>query len=301
MVALVERAEPGNQSDSEAAVTSVALFSGCPRRYYLSRYLGFEERRAGASAHAGETRAADDAAAEEPDETDATELGQQVHAVLAGAIAPGRISAEALHLVENFQASELGKQASDAETAAREQHLTFAIGGHLLRGQIDLWFEQGDRRVLVDYKTDQVDPGEARERLRTYGLQLQLYSLALEQAGGKRPTQAVAYFLRPNLALDVDVGERALEGAREAVRQFFAAQAKVEFPLRVGEHCLRCPHYRGLCPARLSSPGAAGEELSLVADGEGASAAPAPAPPGQMKHPRQRPADGQLFLPFRDE
>jgi ATP-dependent exoDNAse (exonuclease V) beta subunit len=299
VAAFVERAEPGNQSDSEAAVTSVALFAGCPRRYFLSRYLGFTEKRAEASGRASETRAPDDAAAWEPDETDATELGQQVHAVLASALAPDRISAEALRLVGNFQASELGKQASAADTAAREQHLTFAIGGHLLRGQIDLWFEQAGRRVLVDYKTDQVDPEEARERLRTYGLQLQLYTLALEQAGGKRPTQAVAYFLRPNLALDVDVGEQALERARDAVRQFFSAQAKVEFPLRVGEHCLRCPHYRGLCPARLSSRISGEDENLLVANDEASSAAPPPS--HQIGRSKQPPAVGQLCLPFQDE
>jgi hypothetical protein len=153
--------------------------------------------------------------------------------------------------------------------------------------------------VLVDYKTDQVDPEEARERLRTYGLQLQLYTLALEQAGGKRPTQAVAYFLRPNLALDVDVGEQALERARDAVRQFFSAQAKVEFPLRVGEHCLRCPHYRGLCPARLSSRISGEDENLLVANDEASSAAPPPS--HQIGRSKQPPAVGQLCLPFQDE
>lgn len=295
-VAWVERAKPGGQSDSETAVTSVALFADCPRRYYLSRYLGFTDRSA--RARAVETSAPDDAVAGEPDETDATELGHQVHAVLAGSLPLDRISGEALRLVENFQASDLGKQAAAAQTAVREQHLTFAIGGHLLRGQIDLWFEQDGHRVLVDYKTDQVDPEGAGERLRTYGLQLQLYSLALEQAGGKRPARAVAYFLRPNLALDVDLGEQALERAREAVRQFFAAQTKVEFPLRVGEHCLRCSHYRGVCPAKLSSQSVREEELPPTSnDGP----APASQPPRQTERSLQQRNAGQLSLPFQDE
>jgi hypothetical protein len=281
-------------------VTSVALFAGCPRRYYLSRYLGFAEARP-AGRRGREAGEPDDAVTGEADETDATELGHQVHEVLAGLLAPVSVSAETLRLVENFRASELGRQASAAETVAREQHLTFAIGGHLLRGQIDLWFEQGGRRVLVDYKTDHVDADQARERLRTYGLQLQLYSLALEQSGGQRPAQAVAYFLRPNLALDVDLGEHALERARDAVRQFFTAQSKVEFPLRAGEHCLRCPHYGGLCPARLPSPTICGEEQPLVAIDQAASDAPAPQSPHRTEHLKQRPAAGQLSLPFQEE
>ena len=297
-VAWVERAEPGDQSDSETAVTSVALFTECPRRYYLSRYLGFAEARRSARDRAAESRVADDAVIAEPDETDATELGHQVHAALAGSIPLDSISGETLRLVENFQTSDLGKRAA-VETAEREQHLTFAIDGHLLRGQIDLWFEQNGGSVLVDYKTDQVTPEEARQRLRTYGLQLQLYSLALEHANGKRPDQAVAYFLRPNLALDVDLSPRALDGAREAVRQFFAAQSKVEFPLHIAEHCLRCPHYRGLCPAKLAALDVVEREDPPAGSDEPRSAAPGPQAAQQNKRQSQQ-TGGQLSLPFQD-
>ena len=304
-VAWVERAEPGDQSDSETAVTSVALFAECPRRYYLSRYLGFAEARL-ARGRAAESTASDDALPGEPDETDATELGHQVHAALAGALPLDSISGETLRLVETFQASELGKRTAAAETAVREQHLTFAIGGHLLRGQIDLWFEQDGRSVLVDYKTDQVSPEEAPERLRTYGLQLQLYSLALEQANGTRPVQAAAYFLRPDLALDVDLSPPALDRAREAVRRFFAAQAKIEFPLQVGEHCLRCPHYRGLCPAKILYNIDKTEHTSMEDAGQAIPEAPtSPAAklpaPQQAKRTGPQPGAGQLSLPFQQD
>lgn len=298
-VAWVERAEAGDQSDSETAVTSVALFAECPRRYYLSRYLGFAEARRSTNTRPAETPP-EDALMAEPDETDATELGHRVHAALAGSLPLESISGETLQLVGNFRASELGKQSSSAATVEREQHLTFAIDGHLLRGQIDLWFENESRSVLVDYKTDQVNPEEARERLKSYGLQLQLYSLALEQANGKRPDQAVAYFLRPNVALDIDLGALAIERAREAVRRFFAAQSKVEFPLQTGEHCLRCPHYRGLCPAKLPSLSADGQQDTLSRGDEPASIAPQPQaqPSKKLKRP---PGSSQLTLPFQDE
>ncbi len=330
----IDRAAPGNASDSEAAVTSVALFSDCPRRYYLSRYLGFAggsttgarlQRTArpradhpfvpsrGASANAP-----DDALPAEPDETDATELGHKIHAVLAGSEPPGSLSPQALQLVENFQASELGRLAATAPVAAREQDLTFSIEEHLLRGQIDLWFEHDGGRLLVDYKTDQVDREQARERLRSYGLQLQLYALALEQAGSGRPSRAVAYFLRPNLALDVDLSAPALERARDAVRRFFGAQAKLEFPLQVGEHCLRCPYYRGLCPAKLSSSNGTdasnGPDLGEPREGPLAQDEPGGrealdaasdaaldrAAPRRHPKPHSR-LGGQLSLPFQDE
>src|SRR6202011_6229701 len=53
------------QYDSTVSVTSVAMFQACPRRYYLSRYLGLEPM---------------------PDRqgTGAIELGLNVHGALAG-------------------------------------------------------------------------------------------------------------------------------------------------------------------------------------------------------------------------
>ena len=50
----------------------------------------------------------------------------------------------------------------------------------VLRGQIDLWFEESDEQVLVDYKTD-----EGLSHLKMYELQLQLYAVALERLSRK--------------------------------------------------------------------------------------------------------------------
>jgi hypothetical protein len=36
--------------------------------------------------------------------------------------------------------------------------------------------------------------------------------------------------------------------------QFFVAQSNIGFPLRVEQHCYRCPYYRGLCPAEVKTP-----------------------------------------------
>jgi superfamily I DNA/RNA helicase len=77
----VERREMSlGQADSEAAVTSVALYATCPRRYYLSRYLGLESRVPMRGGVPG-----DDAS-----EVSASELGTEVHQLLAIRQSPGR-------------------------------------------------------------------------------------------------------------------------------------------------------------------------------------------------------------------
>ena len=244
---------PEDQSDSAAAVTSIALFAQCPRRYYLSRYLGFGRPSSGVSSSPDREASARETPAPN-EELDASELGRRVHAILAGSAetgAPDASGAEVMELVRRFQESELGKRVP--ADARHEQNLLFALDGHLLRGQVDLWFDEGGERVLVDYKTDQVKPAEVAGRASDYELQLQLYAQAIAKAAGRGPDRAVLYFLRPNMAVDVGVGPDAIKTATEQVKDFFAAQSKINFPLNAGEHCYHCPHYRNICPAKVAA------------------------------------------------
>ena len=228
------------QYDSTASVTSVALFADCPRRYYLARYLGLDGQRRRPMAAEGEEP-------EERDEIDATEFGCQVHAVLAGG---DRTSAhpEALALAARFESSSVGVQAGKAARVEREFDFMLAMEDVVLRGQIDLWFECSGELVIVDYKTDDISAEEAPSRARIYMLQLQLYAIAVERLMGRAPDRALLYFLRPNMHVRVELDGPA---AVEAVRAFQQAQDRQDFPLREGEHCRRCPFYRGMCPAKV--------------------------------------------------
>jgi CRISPR/Cas system-associated exonuclease Cas4 (RecB family) len=221
-------------------VSSIAVFAGCPRRYYLERYLGWEAPEA-IIAHelngSGKIPAA--------------EFGLQVHAVLAGA-APENAHPETLRLAEAFRSSALGKRATRAAKCEREFDFLLAVEDVVLRGQIDLWFEEKGELILVDYKTDTVATSlEAGQHAEAYGEQLRLYALALEQVTGRLPDEAYVYFLRRNEALPVDLSPLALQATRNLVREFRDAQETLAFPFRTGEHCLRCPYYRNLCPGSL--------------------------------------------------
>ncbi len=77
------------QYDSTASVTGISIFDACPRRYYLSRYLGLE----------GET---------EGQGTGATEFGLEVHRALAGETVD---SAAAQAFKARFDRSSLGQRA----------------------------------------------------------------------------------------------------------------------------------------------------------------------------------------------
>jgi ATP-dependent helicase/nuclease subunit A len=208
------------QYDSAAAVTAIALFDACPRKYFLSTIA------AGESSSGGEGGIA---------------TGLAAHRILAGETID---AADAAALAQVFTESELGRRALNASRIEREFDFLLYVDDVVLRGQIDLWFEEADELILVDYKTD-------RDTLTSeqYGVQLRLYALALERYVGRLPDRAVLYYLRSNLTIEVGISEKELAGVKTAVAAFREAQESLEFALRAGEQCKRCEFYRNRCPA----------------------------------------------------
>jgi ATP-dependent exoDNAse (exonuclease V) beta subunit len=254
---LVElRAGTLGQADSEASVTGVSQFAACPRRYYLSRYLGLERSAEEPSS------TVDDAELAEPS---AMELGRETHALLAGALAPEKASEQARRLAQAFEDHELGARVHQATQIEREREILFPVGSapRLLRGIIDLHFVDDHGAVLVDYKTDRVNEAEAAAKAEEYALQMRLYALALELEG-KKPQKAVLFFLRLGKAVDVSLDAQSLTDAVRQVEELFLAQESQTFPLKIAAHCRRCLHYRGLCPAQLPSHGRG--QMKLFAD-----------------------------------
>ena len=244
--------EPESSADTATSVSAVAVFAQCPRKYFLSRYIGLDST-AGPSAFQAD--AEHDEAPDERERGGGKEFGLAVHAWLAGEADADGVPAAVRETGEKFQKHPLGLRAARAERKSYEQSFLFALDDRILQGQVDLVFEEDGRRILVDYKTDRVAGRDLEARARDYEPQIRLYAAALADAG--RPVdEAFLFFLRESEAREVDIGADALAGARDLAAQLFEAQRRREFPLRVGGHCRQCPHYRSkACPAVL--PGAA--------------------------------------------
>jgi len=242
-VPVLEIAPPAvsGQHDGNATVTALSAFAACPRKYYLGRYLGFDGR----SRIQGDLNVEED----KPRDLSAGEFGTQVHALLAGTPVPDP-TPEARRLADVFRHSPLGRRAAQATRSARESSFLMAIDDLVIRGQVDLWFEESGELVVVDYKTDDVSAAEAHHRVRDYVLQLRLYALAVERMTGRAPDRAFLHFLKPNAVVEIDLTPTLIENPEQTVRDFLEAQSNLIFPLNEGAHCHRCPFYRGLCDAR---------------------------------------------------
>ncbi|GMQ63745.1 helicase-exonuclease AddAB subunit AddA [Vallitalea maricola] len=63
----------------------------------------------------------------------------------------------------------------------------------LVQGVIDCYFIEGDKIVLVDYKTDYIQPDEQEVLIKRYNKQMELYSIALQNIMGMKVNEKILY------------------------------------------------------------------------------------------------------------
>ena len=116
--------------------------------------------------------------------------------------------------IYKFFKSNIGKRALSSHFIKREQSIysqikmndiylnnediqnnreTYEEESLMLRGIIDLYFEEDDEIVIVDYKTDYIDEDNKQEVIDRYRKQLDLYAEALNKLTGKRVKEKYLY------------------------------------------------------------------------------------------------------------
>ena len=233
--------------------TALAHFAACPRRYLLRSLLDWPEAGEAdelpatglASTLDGEPLpglALDEATlAATPG---GASFGDEVHKLLAGNDVP-EASPAARELALRFTQGITGQRAARAHRVGRETPILFDFEGLLIRGAIDLWFEENGELVLVDYKTDQ-HIGD--ERLREYSTQLRLYAIALSRALARRVDRIVLAVLRDGREIQVDLSPGHERILRDAVAGFREAHRTGHFQMAAGTRCSWCPYAAGACP-----------------------------------------------------
>ena len=74
----------------------------------------------------------------------------------------------------------------------------------MLRGIIDLYFEEYDEIVIVDYKTDYITEENKQEVIDRYKKQLDLYAEALTKLTGKKVKEKYLYLFNVDEAVKLE-------------------------------------------------------------------------------------------------
>jgi len=137
------------------------------------------------------------------EETDAEDLMAVAARAAADLRLPTEVAAEAVELVEKAHASPLLQRAQRATEKWHELPFSLKTDEGTVEGAIDLVFREGDRLVVVDFKTDQVGPDGAHEAAQAYAPQLQQYAGALEKLTGRAVAETIVFFLRPRVEVSL--------------------------------------------------------------------------------------------------
>ncbi len=236
----------------------LAAWQQCGYRYYLQRELGLPD----------ETVEGDDPGDREaatPAGLDPRTRGSLVHALLEhddadlatlaaswGLDLGERQHADVLRLAAAFAQSPLARRLERARSVHREHAFTVALGDTLLTGVVDVLAHERGGQLVVDYKTDALDPATdlAEYVAQHYAIQRRVYALAALRGGAARVEVAYAFLERPGEPV-AERFEAADDGALEAqLRALAAGLLAGEYPVAARPHrglCETCPGRRAMC------------------------------------------------------
>jgi ATP-dependent exoDNAse (exonuclease V) beta subunit len=156
-------------------------------------------------------------------------------------------------LVETVARGELRARLAAAHTVQREHAFAFPLGSITMNGFVDILAEEADGAALVvDYKSDRLEPGTDLEAYVEggYAVQRRLYALAALRAGAPRVEVVYALLDRPlepvratYTAADVALLERDLLALAAGPLE---GDYRVT-PLPHRELCATCPGRRAMC------------------------------------------------------
>jgi ATP-dependent exoDNAse (exonuclease V) beta subunit len=123
--------------------------------------------------------------------------------------APGKSGDSAVKMVKAALASDLVGRILKSDRYYKEVPFAFKEcdpdgRGMIVEGMIDVVFEEGGDVSIVDFKTDKIPKGAARERADHYMAQVETYRKALAAACGRPPKEVILFFLHPMIAITLD-------------------------------------------------------------------------------------------------
>ncbi len=113
--------------------------------------------------------------------------------------------------------SDLLRRAIQADRLIVEPPASVPLPWGMLDGRLDLVFERGGSWTIVDFKTDDIGPGEVHTRLEAYRPQGAAYAWALDRLGIGPLDRVVFYFVRPDVEISLEAGPSLLAEGEKIV------------------------------------------------------------------------------------
>ncbi|MEX2212165.1 MAG: UvrD-helicase domain-containing protein [Gaiellaceae bacterium] len=260
---LVEIPSPPLHRVRRLSFTALSTFDTCSYRYFAERVAGMRPREGAAPGETG---------------VGATEIGSIVHDLLEHVdlrdprvpeVADARLGDEELERVRGLLAaycdSETARRLAGLDGVVQEQRFTFEHDGVLLRGFLDVFHRDGERALVLDYKTNTLAERSPEEIVEEgYRLQRLVYALACFRAGAQEVEVVYLFLERPEAPVAALYRREDLPLLEAELTEAIARIQAGEFRPTPSEFaCAGCPALDVVCAGpRLRS--AAPPELQAV-------------------------------------
>jgi ATP-dependent exoDNAse (exonuclease V) beta subunit len=268
---LVPPPVPGLHRVRQLSYSALALFDRCSYRYYAERVAGLRERRSSAGGEGGLA---------------GTEIGDAVHRLLelVDLHEPSPPDVELVrgwypqvgdeeleriaHFVQSYCDSELARRVASLPGIRPERPFAFVHDGVLVHGRLDVLQRDGDRALVVDYKTNVLGERTPEEIVESdYRLQRLVYALACLRAGADDVEVVYAFLERPDATVAATFSR---EDGERLETELSAAIARIdagEFTPTPGEFtCSGCPALDVVCAGTKGPARPAGGPSSAAAE-----------------------------------
>jgi ATP-dependent exoDNAse (exonuclease V) beta subunit len=247
--------------------SSLEAYGRCGYRFYLERVLRLPAERDGAPAPARDEETIDPrlrgtlahALLERADLAEPSP--EAVHALAAelGETVSTGDAAEIAALAAGFAASALGRRLHGCDRVRREAPFAFTLevpGGEILiNGVVDAIGHEGDRALIVDYKSDRLleedGPRELEARAAgDYRIQRLVYALAALRDGAAEVEVVHSFLERPDAPVSATFATADAAALEAELAGLAAGVLDERFDVAAEPHrglCHDCPGRRALC------------------------------------------------------
>jgi ATP-dependent helicase/nuclease subunit A len=277
---------PAASCRPELAITALSQFEHCPMRYrwqYELRLSALPAELQASRQASGDAPAAQDKSSATPavapalagtlfhrcmEHVDFTQalpdpiiLAGRAQALLAqqatemgidDATAIDTLAADFAAMLAGLADHQLWAELAGARQIFRELDFMLDLPAGLLRGQIDLLFQNvAGQWCVLDYKSDHLHAGENPDhRAQAYRMQILLYCAAAGRQLGVLPAKAIVYFLRSGEQSTIDVDQAMIDQAQaradKLLNELSVSRLTGKFTRRTGKCCMYC-QYQMLC------------------------------------------------------
>ena len=98
--------------------------------------------------------------------------------------------------IYGFYVSEIGERLKKSNEIYKEEPFIISENDILIQGVIDCYFKDGDKYVIVDFKSDVITPSNREARIDMYKIQLEYYKKAVKKIHNTENVESYLYFTK---------------------------------------------------------------------------------------------------------